>query len=77
MISRLKRSSPTLGSVLTAQSLEPALDLCLLSAPPRSRSVSLSKINIKKIPSDLKLYVAVELGPLRGVMVVLQMELIL
>ena len=36
MISRLVGSSPTSGSVLTAQGLEPALDsVCLsLSAPP-------------------------------------------
>ena len=63
MISQLVGSSPALGSVLTARSLEPALILCLplslslslsLSLPlPCSRSVcvslSLSKINIKKI----------------------------
>ena len=42
MISRLVSSSPTSGSVLTVQSLEPALDLV-------SSSLSLSKINIKKI----------------------------
>ena len=37
MISRSVGSSPTLGSVLTAQSLEPALDSVspFLSAPPR------------------------------------------
>ena len=29
MISQFVSSSPTWGSVLTAQSLEPALDLCL------------------------------------------------
>ena len=36
MISRLASLSPTLGSVLTAQSLEPALDSVspFLSAPP-------------------------------------------
>ena len=51
-------SSPTLGSVLTAQSLEPILDSVSpsLSAPPTcalsflslSLSLSLSKINFKK-----------------------------
>ena len=40
-------SSPTLGSVLTAQSLEPASDSGLpLSAPPQL-VLTLSKINIK------------------------------
>ena len=52
MISRFVSSSPTLGSVLTAQSLEPASDLVSpsLSAPPLlALSLSLSKINnIKK-----------------------------
>ena len=49
-------SSPASGSVLTAQSLEPASDAVSpsLSAPPLlmlclSLSLSLSKINIKKI----------------------------
>ena len=51
MISRLPGSSPTLGSVLTAQSLEPALDSVSpsLSASPMfvlSLSFPLSKINI-------------------------------
>ena len=52
MISCFVSSSPVLGSVLTAQNLEPALDsvspLSLLL--PRSYSVSLSQkqINIKK-----------------------------
>ena len=57
-----ERTSPTSGSVLTAQSLEPPLDaVCVsLSAPPPhsplspflslplSLALSLSKINIKK-----------------------------
>ena len=50
MISRLVSSSPTSGSVLTAQSLEPASDSVSssLSAPPLLiLSLSLSKINIK------------------------------
>ena len=34
VISRFMSSSPTLGSVLTAQSLEPASDCYPLSAPP-------------------------------------------
>ena len=51
-------SSPALGSVLTAQSLEPALDSVppSLSLPlPRSHSdsLSLSKINIKKLKKNL------------------------
>ena len=43
MISRFVGPSPTSGSVLTVQSLEPALDSVSppLSAPPRSCSVSL------------------------------------
>ena len=53
MISQFVSSSPVLGSVLTAQSLELLWILCLpLSLPlPCSHSVSLSlsKINIKKI----------------------------
>ena len=58
MISRFVSSSPASGSVLTAQSLEPASDFVSpsLSAPPLlmlclsvslSLSLSLSKINIK------------------------------
>ena len=55
MISRSVSSSPTLGSVLTAQSLEPVSDSMSpsLSVPPPaharslSLSVSLSKINVK------------------------------
>ena len=47
MISRLVSLSPTLGSMLTAQSLEPALDSPCLSAPPLfiylSPSLSLSQ----------------------------------
>ena len=54
MISQFMSPSPTSGSVLTAQSLEPASDSVspFLSLPmPRlcSVSLSLSKINIKKI----------------------------
>ena len=58
MISQSVSSSPAWGSVLTAQSLEPALDsvspYLSLSAPPQlalSLSLSLSKINkhLKKI----------------------------
>ena len=50
MISQFVGSSPTSGSVLTARSLEPALDsVSPLSLPlPCLRSPSLSKINIKK-----------------------------
>ena len=55
MISRFVSSSPTLGSVLTARSLEPASDSVTpsLSAPPllvlsSSLSLSLSKINKHK-----------------------------
>ena len=50
MISRFLSLSPTSGSVLTAQSLEPASDSVSpsLSAPPSLALVSLSKINIKK-----------------------------
>ena len=48
--SQLMSSSPTSGSVLTAQSLEPALDsvspsLSLPPSPPRALSLSLPKIN--------------------------------
>ena len=48
MISWFMSSSPTLGSVLTAQSLEPALDSVspFLSNPPL---LSLSKINNKHL----------------------------
>ena len=52
MISTFVSLSPALGSVLTAQSLEPASDSVSpsLSAPPSlTPSFSLSKINIKKI----------------------------
>ena len=54
MISLFVGSSPMSGSVLTAQSLEPASDSVSpsLSAPPPlslSLSLSLSKISIKKI----------------------------
>ena len=51
MISWLVGLSPTLGSVLTAQSLEAASDLVSPSPfapPPLMLSLSLSKINIKK-----------------------------
>ena len=44
MISGFMGLSPVLGSVLTAQSLEPALD----SVSPSLPLPSLSKINIKK-----------------------------
>ena len=54
MISQLMSSSPTMGSVLTAQRLEPAWDSVIpsLSSPLLLicvLSLSLSKINIKKI----------------------------
>ena len=54
MISQFVGSSPASGSVVTAQSLEPALDsvspsLSLSLPLPSSHSVSLSKINVKKI----------------------------
>ena len=51
MISWFGGLSPALGSVLTAQSLEACLRFCVpLSLPlPHSWSVSLSKINIKKL----------------------------
>ena len=56
MISQLMSSSPTSGSVLTAQSLEPASDsvspsLSLCLSPAHALSLSVSKIskNIKKI----------------------------
>ena len=49
MISRLMGSRAVLGSVLTAQSLEPALDSVSpsLCPSPAHTPVSLSKINIK------------------------------
>ena len=52
MISQSVSSSPASGSVLTAQSLEPALDSVSpsLSAPPllsNTHTLSLSKINKK------------------------------
>ena len=51
MISGLMGLNPTLGSVLTAQGLEPASDSVSssLSAPPPTHVLFLSKINIKKI----------------------------
>ena len=63
MISQLMSLNPASGSVLTAQRLEPAWDLCLSLCPSLpcacslslslslslSVSLSLSKINIKKI----------------------------
>ena len=52
IISRSVGSSPRSGSVLTAQSLEPASDPVSpsLSAPPQlTFCLSLSKINIKSI----------------------------
>ena len=52
MISQLVSLSPMVGSVLTVESLEPALDSVSpsLSAPPLLKlSLSLLKINIKKI----------------------------
>ena len=51
MISRFMGSSPVSGSVLTAQSLQPALDSVspsLCPSPAHTMCVSLSKINIKK-----------------------------
>ena len=51
MISRFLGLSPVLGSVLIAQSLEPASDSVSpsLSAPPQlALCLSLSKINVKK-----------------------------
>ena len=55
MISQSVGLSPTSGSVLTAQSLEPASDSVSpsLSVPPRlALSLSLPKINIKKKKKD-------------------------
>ena len=59
MISQFVSSSSMLGSVLTTQSLEPALDSLSpsLSVPPPlilSLSLPPSKINIKKILRSLK-----------------------
>ena len=51
MTSQFMGSSPTLGSVLTAQSLEPASDSVSppLSAPPQAHTLSLSqKQTLKK-----------------------------
>ena len=53
-ISQFMSSSPASGSVLTAQSLEPASDFVSLSLPlpcscALSLNLSLNKINIKKI----------------------------
>ena len=51
LISQFVSSSPMLGSVLTAQSLDPALDSVspsLFASVPRMLYLSLSKINIKK-----------------------------
>ena len=58
MISRFVGSSPASGSALTAQSLEPALILCLPLSLPLSQLRSLSKINkyLKK-PQILKFVV--------------------
>ena len=48
MISQFVSSSPVSGSVLTAQTLEPALDSVSPSlCPSPTRALSLSKINIK------------------------------
>ena len=62
MISQLVGSSPAWGFVLTAQSLEPALDSVSpsVSVPPllvRSLSLSFSKISKhkKNLPIDLRL----------------------
>ena len=51
VISQLMSSSPTSGSMLTAQSLVPALDSVFptLPLPTHTLSFSHSKINIKKI----------------------------
>ena len=57
MISQFVSSSPASGSVLTAQSLEPASDSVSpsLSAPPLlTLCLSLSKINVKKKNEDEK-----------------------
>ena len=58
MISRSVASSPESSSVLTAQSLEPALDSASrLSVPSSAHALSLSEINIKKIIKKLKISV--------------------
>ena len=56
MISQFIGSSPTSGSVLTAQNLEPALDFLSLSfpAPPSLPFLSLSKINKKGFKKTLE-----------------------
>ena len=56
MISRFLSSSPTSGSELTAQSLEPASDSVSpsLSAPPLLRSLSLSLSLPPSLPPSLK-----------------------
>ena len=64
MISQFVSSSPASGSVLTAQSLEPASDSVSLSLPlPCSHTLSLSKINIKnKLKRKLGKELVVESG---------------
>ena len=48
-VSRFMGSSPSSGSVLTAQSLEPASDsVSLALCPSPTHALSLSKINVKK-----------------------------
>ena len=58
MISQFVSSSPTSGSVLTAQSLEPVSDSVspsLWPSPVHALSLSVSKINnVKKIPDVSK-----------------------
>ena len=55
MISRFVSPSPAWGSVLTAQSLEPASDsVSPLSAPPPLCSVSLCLTKINKCKKNLK-----------------------
>ena len=57
MISRSVSSSPVSGSVLTAQSLEPASDsVCLSLCPSPARTLSLSKINKYKFFFCFKKY---------------------
>ena len=59
MISQSVSSSPTSGFVLTAQSLEPALDSVspsLSAPPPLVLCLSLSKINIKNKKSLKKIF---------------------
>ena len=56
LISPFLSSSPTSGSVLTAQNLEPAWDSVfpsLSAPPPLTPGLSLSKINIKKLKIKL------------------------